>query len=364
MQRLINLTMYKIGKLKTILFGALLALPIQVQAISSITFGGFIDTYYALDSNNPSNRERASFQTQPAKHNEFNLNLAYIEARLKEDERRGRLALQYGTSVDRNYAYENNKSLQSIQEAYGGLKLSDKLWMDAGIFFSHIGIENFISKNNINYTRSLNADNVPYYATGLRFEYRANEKDLIYLHLLNGWQNIQENNTSKALGIKYQRTLDATSSFIYNNFLGDEKVTTPRSRFRSYQNFIFEKKLNEQWQLQTSFDVGTQAQLENDGVNTWYATSLILGQKLNDVSSVGYRAEYYLDKFESNISTGTTNGFQVASVSANYDRVLAKETVWRSEVRGFYSKDEIFPEGASSLNRWDWLLVTSLSMSF
>ncbi|MCM2349409.1 MAG: porin [Bacteriovoracaceae bacterium] len=350
--------------MKAIFLGVLLTLPIHAEAISSVNFGGFIDTYYALDSNNPSSRERATFQTQPAKHNEFNLNLAYMEAVLKEDERRGRLALQYGTSVDRNYAYENNKSLQTIQEAYGGIKLSDKLWLEAGIFFSHIGIENFISKNNTNYSRSLNADNIPYYSSGVRFEYQASKKDLFHLHIINGWQNIQENNTSKALGIKYQRTLDATSTFVYNNFLGDEKVTTPRSRFRTYQNFIFEKKLNERWKLQSSFDVGTQAQLENDGVNSWYATSLILGQKLNEVSKVGYRAEYYLDRDQSNIATGTPNGFQVASASVNYDRVLAKETVWRSEVRGFYSKDEIFPQGSSSLNEWDWLVVTSLSLSF
>lgn len=324
-----------------------------------MSISGFLDTYYALDSNNPSSRERASFQTQPAKHNEFNLNLGFIEAFLNEPERRGRLALQYGTSVDRNYAAENNKSLQTIQEAYGGVKLNEKLWLDAGIFFSHIGIESFISKKNINYTRSLNADNVPYYASGVRFEYQINEQEVFQFLILNGWQNIQENNTSKAIGMKYRN-----SSFTYNNFFGDEKVTTPKSRFRSYHNFIYERKLNNVWTLQSSFDVGTQSQLENTGINSWYATSLIIGQKLNAFSDMGYRVEYYLDRHQSNILTDSNDGFQVVSASINYDRNLSKDTNWRSEVRGFYSKDGIFPEGRMSLSRWDGLLVTSLGISF
>ena len=345
--------------MKKLLIGILVTFSIFAESSSTLSLGSFIDYYYALDSNNPSSRERASFQTQPAKHNEFNLNLGFIEAFLKEPERRGRLALQYGTSVDRNYVAENNKILQTIQEAYGGIKLSEKLWIDAGIFFSHIGIESFISKNNINYTRSLNADNVPYYASGVRFEYLINEQKVFQLHILNGWQNIQENNTSKAIGMKYQN-----SSFTYNNFFGDEKVTTSKSRFRSYHNFIYERKLDDVWTLQSSFDVGTQSQLENNGINSWYATSLIIGQKLNAFSDMGYRVEYYLDRHQSNILTDSSNGFQVVSASANFDRNLSKDTNWRSEVRSFYSKDGIFPEGRRSLSRWDGLLVTSLGISF
>ena len=345
--------------MKKLLIGISLLFLLPAESSSSLILGSFVDTNYALDSNNPSSRERANFQTQPAKHNEFNLNLAFIEVSLKEPERRGRLALQYGSSVDRNYAVENNKSLQTIQEAYAGVKLNEKLWLDAGIFFSHIGIESFISKKNINYTRSLNADNVPYYASGVRFEYQKNDQEVFQLHILNGWQTIQENNTSKAIGLKYQN-----SSFTYNNFLGDEKVTTPKSRFRTYHNFVYQKKLNSIWTLQSSFDVGTQSQLENNGINSWYATSLIIGQKLNALSDMGYRIEYYLDRHQSNILTDSSNGFQVVSASVNYDRNLSKDTNWRSELRGFYSKDGIFPQSRGSLNRWDGLLVTSLGISF
>lgn len=336
---------------------------LPLSAMGEVTYGGFIDSYYAYDFNNPSTRDR-QFTTQPSRHNEFNINLAYVEAVLKEDHRRGRLALQYGTSVDTNYAAEPSKNIQVIQEAYGGVKLNEKLWMEAGIFFSHIGIESYISKNNINYSRSMNADNVPYYASGIRFEYQIHSKEVIHVHLLNGWQNIQDNNSGKALGIKYQRILKSNSTFTYNNFLGDEKVTTASSRFRNYHNFIFEKNFTDVWKLQSSVDFGTQSQQENDGVNTWYGTSLILGQTLDQIQSMGYRVEYYLDPQQSNVATGTPHGFEVISASANYDRKLAKDTIWRSELRGFYSKDKIYPQGKGSKNRLDGFIATSLALSF
>ena len=70
-----------------------------------VTFGGFIDSYYAFDFNRPASFDRA-YTTQPARHNEFNVNLAFIEAKIDAPRYRGRLALQAGTSVQSNYAGE------------------------------------------------------------------------------------------------------------------------------------------------------------------------------------------------------------------------------------------------------------------
>ena len=76
-----------------------------------VTFGGFVDTYYAYDFGTPPTLDRsfaggATFTTQPARHNEFNVNLAYVEALVSAPRIRGRLALQAGTSVQSNYGAE------------------------------------------------------------------------------------------------------------------------------------------------------------------------------------------------------------------------------------------------------------------
>ena len=116
-----------------------------------ITFGAFIDTYFAWDFGQPDAFDRP-YTTQPARHDEFNVNLAFLEAKLTGEKVRGRVALQAGTSVQANYAGEPNVGSVSgadlariIQEAWVGVRVSPKLWVDGGIYFSPIGWEGFIS---------------------------------------------------------------------------------------------------------------------------------------------------------------------------------------------------------------------------
>src|SRR5690606_6742924 len=61
-----------------LLVGAAGALRAQGGTDSTITvrFGAFVDGYYAWDFNRPRALDRA-YTTQPARHNEFNVNLAY-----------------------------------------------------------------------------------------------------------------------------------------------------------------------------------------------------------------------------------------------------------------------------------------------
>ena len=87
-----------------------IAVPTRVVAQDStrtVTVGAFVDAYYAWDFNRPGpgNFDRA-FTTQPARHEEFNVNLASVEVKLSGEHTRGRVALQAGTAVQSNYAGE------------------------------------------------------------------------------------------------------------------------------------------------------------------------------------------------------------------------------------------------------------------
>ncbi|MFY7994195.1 MAG: outer membrane beta-barrel protein [Bacteriovoracaceae bacterium] len=332
-------------------------------------FGAFIDTYYAYDFNNPKNHER-EYTTQPARSNEFNINLAYIEAVAKGEKTRGRLALQFGNSVTKNYSSEptqgktsGDKDSKFIQEAYVGRKIGEKTWIDMGIFLGNIGMESWISKDNATYTRSLFLDYVPYYSAGVRLEHELDEKQTVQLQLLNGWQNISENNTGKAVAFQYKNMVNEKTTFVYNNFFGDEEVVSTAPRFRSYHNFVFDYSISEKWRFLSGFDFGHQSQQENDGVDSWYATSLNLKQTLDSMNSLTYRVEYFNDPHQANVVTNTANGFEVFSSSVNYDYKFDEYTMWRTELRGFYSKDKIYPTGSKYFNRLDGFLVTSLSLS-
>lgn len=347
-----------------------LVLFFAYSAIAEVKYGGFLDTYYAYDFNNPSDHER-QYTTQPVRHNEFNVNLAYAEAVIQKEKTRGRLALQFGQSVIKNTTQEPTRGTTSgpedakvFQEAYIGKKIGEKTWVDMGIFLGNIGAESWISKDNWTYSRALNLDYVPYYSSGVRFEHHLNQTETLQLHILNGWQNMSENNSSKALGILYKNEINEKLTFTYNNFFGEERIVSNKDRHRGYHNFILRYLYSEKWQFLGAFDFGHQGQQNNTGMDGWMATTFTARRVLNPEQAIAMRTEYYNDPHQSNVVTGTPNGFEVIGQSVNFDQKLDESTLWRTELRGFYSKDKIYPAGPHYKNRLDGFIVTSLSTWF
>lgn len=354
----------------------LLISPVASAEELPIKFGGFLDTYYAYDFNNPASHER-EFTTQPVRHNEFNVNLAHVEAVMKKEKTRGRLALQFGQAVTKNTTGEpklgstnGSQDAKVFQEAYVGKKIGARTWLDLGIFLGNIGAESWISKDNWTYTRALNLDYVPYYSSGLRLDHQLSETQSFQFQILNGWQNMSENNHGKAIGMQYKQVLNQYLNFTYNNFFGDEEVvpnqvdTKFNPRFRGYHNFIVQWLQSERWQYLAAFDIGHQSQQINTGVDGWFASTLTVRRVLNVEQSLALRVEYYSDPHQANVVTGSTNGFQISGASVNLDQKLDENVLWRSELRGFYSKDEIYPQGVTGKNRLDGFLVTSMSAWF
>lgn len=325
-----------------------------------ILFDAFLDSYYAWDFNAPESRERL-YTTQAQRHNEPNINLAHAGISLKKENIRGRFALQGGNSVTANTSNEANPKLGHIQESYVGVKLGERTWIDAGIYLGHIGMESWISKNNMTYTRSLLLDYVPYYALGARVSHDPDDTTHLEFHVLNGWGNISETNSAKAIGLQVKKNF-GFYTLTYNNFLGDEKIyADQKSRFRTYHNFIAEIGIREDLKFKGSVDFGTQSEQQKKGTDLWSAVALVLQKKLDQKNFVAWRAEYYSDPDEANVKTGTPYGFQVVSASINFDHHFQESVLWRTELRGFSSRDKIYPGGKNSFHKYDGALVTSLS---
>ena len=78
-----------------------------------------------------------------------------------------------------------------VFEASVGFKLSKhkEWWLDMGILPSHIGFESAIGADQLTLTRSMMADNSPYYESGFRLSYNSsNQKWFLALLCVNGWQ--------------------------------------------------------------------------------------------------------------------------------------------------------------------------------
>ncbi len=337
----------------------------------TVAFGGFIDSYYAYDFGRPVNFDRP-FTTQAARHNEFNVNLAYVEAKVSGPRVWGRLALQAGTSVQSNYAGEPTIGSVSgpdlsrfIQEAVAGYQINPSLWVDGGIFLSHIGVESFISRDNLTYTRSLSADFTPYYESGVKLTWQATPKLSALLTVVNGWQNISENNQDKAVGARLDYARSSSTTLSYYNFIGNEAAS---NRLRVFNGVGFRSGLTPTFTLQGNFDYGTQQKAQNGGTSSWWSTGLIGKAQVTPVIGVSGRVERYQDPDQVIVATGSPGGFKATTGSLGVDvsPVGPTRILWRSELRGTWAGDPVFPNRSASTGtaNSDTLLVTSLALTF
>jgi hypothetical protein len=337
-----------------------------------VTFGGFIDGYYAYDFDRPPSIDR-SFTTQPARHNEFNINLAYVEAKVDGARVHGRLALQAGTSVQANYAAEptvgsvSGSSLsRHIQEAFAGYKVADKLWIDGGIFFSHIGNEVWISRDNWTYSRSLAADFTPYYEAGVRAVWQATPALTVTGVVVNGWQNISETNSDKAVGVRLDYALSPSITVSYDNFFGNEQPDSVRSRLRIFNEALLKAQVTSAFGVELTADYGLQRRASGDGNDAFYIGAVVGRYALTPKVALNGRVEYFSDRDGIlTIVPAGADGFRTGGASIGVDVIPQSRLLWRTELRGFRARDHVFPNHSSSdpFSKNDGFVVTSLALT-
>lgn len=332
-----------------------------------LTFSGYIEIYYTYDFGNPTDHNRPGFIYAFNRHNEINLDLGYIRTAYETKNVRANLALAAGTYMNANYAAEPGV-LKNIYEADAGVKISNakNLWIDAGIMPSHIGFESAVGKDCWNLTRSILADNSPYYESGAKISYTSdNGKWFISVLVLNGWQRIQrvDGNNTPAFG--HQLTFKPNSKITLNSssFIGNDKPDSAR-KMRYFHNLYGILQVNDKLALTTGFDIGAEQKSKGSrDYNIWYAPIIIFKFSPNMKENIAARIEYYSDANGVIISTGTPNGFKTWGYSINYDYQIRSNAMWRIEARSFSSKDKIFTKDNSVTNN-NLFFTTSLAVSF
>lgn len=343
----------------------------SADTTAKVEVGAFVDSYYAWDFDRPPRFDRA-YTTQAARHAEFNVNLAFVEARVTGPRYRGRLALQYGTSVQANYAGEpriggiSGPSVsQFLQEATVGYELAHRLWVDGGIFFAHTGYEGWISRDNLAYTRSLMADFSPYYEAGVKLTWSPSPALTSQLDLVNGWQDISNYNTPPAAGVRIDYSPTSALTLSYDDFLGNAAPDSVPARVRFFNEVIGQFNPSLRWQLAAAFDVGLQGRsTQGAGAATWYGGAVFAKyHPTREVGVVG-RVERYADPSQVIVQTGLPAAFRATGASLGVDVTPVTKVLWRTEVRGFRSKDAVWPSRTGTGHvRNDSFIVTSLALT-
>ncbi len=331
-----------------------------------VRFGGFVDVYHAFDVARPSSRDRV-FTTQPVRHNEFNINLGFVEAVLTAPRARGRLALQVGTSVQANYAGEPRLGANSgpdlarhVQEAMVGVRIADNTWVDAGIMLSHIGSESWISRDNLTYTRSLIADFSPYYQSGVRLTWQPSATLTAQLNVVNGWQVISETNGDKSIGARLDWTPRPGTTLSLYNLIGNEVPGGEPRELRVFHGVSLKATPTERLTITGTVDLGTQ---DLGDVRAWWGGAAVIGRyQATGAVALSARLEGYSDEQQVVLTTGVAAPWRGGGGSLGLDVAPAPRVTWRTEFRALATTRRVYP-AAGGRGAQNSVVTTSLSLT-
>ena len=333
----------------------------------NLSFTGYAEVYYSYDFSNPGNHERPSFFYNFNRHNEVNLNLGFINASYTSKNVRANFGLMVGTWVQYNSSAEQSL-LKNVWQANVGVKLSRKknLWLDGGIFPSHIGFESPVGKSCDALTRCIMGDNTPSYESGIKIGYSSdNSKWFLSALVINGWQRIArvDGNNTPAFGTQITFTPNGKVTFNYSTFIGNDKPDTV-AQMRYYHDLYALFNLTDKFRITLGFDYCMEQKSKgSNSYNMLYSPALIFRYQCFKKLAIAVRGEYYSDENGIIIVTGTQNGFQTFGYSLNLDYAIRDNVLWRIEGRGLTSKDKIFSLDNNPDNQ-NYFVTTSLSIGF
>ena len=331
------------------------------QVTKKLTLGGYADVYYGYHFQNPKPHGAEYFYSS-AFRNEFSVNLAYVDLNYTGSDVKARFIPAVGSYMEANYAAER-PIFRNVFQATGAVRLFKEIWLEAGVLPSPFGFETAISKDQLTYSRSLSAENSPYYLAGVRLGIPLTNKVSLSVYGINGWQNINETNKSKSVATQVQYKVNDHLLLNWSSYLGNEQTTDSlKASYRFFNNFYLSFNKGK-WSVVALFDVGRQN--VSDTVRIWHTANLKVRYNFTSKLALAGRAEYFSDPHLVIITPiSPTKGFEVYGFSANVDYSPVSEVLLRLEGRSLTAKNSVFMKEDKSYGKSAFTIIASLTVSF
>lgn len=335
--------------------------------IGQLSIGGYIDAYFG---GGPNVNNSMPYFVSSAQINEFNINLAYIDLRYSDHSFRARFAPGMGTYMNANYQAEQG-TLRNIVEASAGFRVfkNKEIWVDAGILGSPYTNESAVSKDHLMYTRSFAPEYVPYYLSGIKITTPLSSKMLFYTYILNGWQQIHDNNSGKALGTQLEYRPDNLNLINWNTYIGDESSSSaPDNRMRYFTDLYWVHNPDGVFSITSCVYAGNQKRKQGNELtnNYWWQANFIGRFSFNERLSLSGRVEYFSDANNVQISAINPNisGFSAFSGGLCLNVKIKKQALLRFDGRYFGAKDNLFIDKNNLPSKSALWLVSNMTVWF
>ncbi|MEX0812522.1 MAG: porin [Chitinophagales bacterium] len=323
----------------------------------AFSFSGSLDTYYSYNFNKPGPLENGGTtgvgRIFDLEHNRiaFGMLRTMVAYETEKTEIVGELA--FGPAAElANFGNTGTSIL--IKQAYIKHSLGKKFSFKVGQFGTHIGYELVDANANFNYSLSYLFGNGPFYHTGLLLNYAFSDKVQVMAGIVNGWDNISDNNKGKSF--VGQLALSPSDDFeLYLNWIGgneDGSEITGDST-KSYKQMV---DLTSTYSVTEKFNIGVNAafgtyKFDNNNFSAWGGAALYLNYNFTDLFAIGTRVEYFDDdrgvqylgaKYTGLTLTGIftlANGAVLIKPEIRHDR--SNKNIYSAEISGPKTNGEV-----------------------
>ena len=312
-------------------------LPLSFQAQFSLA--GTYDGYAALSKKGISH---LPFMVSHSKVGTYEINLLEIELGYTKNHFRFQFSPAIGAYMQRNYAAETPLR-RFVYESYLQYEQS-KCTIAFGTFSSPYTQETPRGVDQLSATRSLAAEYVPYYVSGLRWtqQWKPNFKTQFFL--TNAWQRLAFSRVRPSLGLLLQwecKKLKLNWSHFYGDLAPVGKPTPELglNRWRFFQEFNVGYSTNK-WTFQSCAYAGLQKQNGESQLKYWGQANLQAAFALNPALNLVGRAELFYDP-QQVVFAADSGAF--TSFSAGWMQRVGPALQVGQEFRYFLSKQTNIP---------------------
>jgi hypothetical protein len=331
-----------------------------VWSAGPIKFSGLIDGYYSFNANHPASKAN-NLRNFEVKANQFALNMTKLTMEHDPDPVGFKLDLGFGRAWEVFHATDpaGTNVVRYIPQAYVSLK--PKTWggfqFDFGKFYTSAGAE--LTENNLtwSYGRGYLYTNGPYYHFGARITKPLHETFTVGVQLVNGWNNVEDNNSGKTVGFTTAWTPSKKFSWFNNYYVGPEKNDTNKGA-RNFFDTVVNLNPNDKTSFYVNFDYGAEGKggaLTQDV--SWAAIGLAGRFQTSEKTALSLRYEHYNDM--DGFITGQAQALNSFTVTGEYK--WAEGLLSRLEYRRDWSDKPYFDRGNQLAN---WKNQDTLTIGF
>ncbi len=339
------------------------AAPPTSSPFDSISINGIVDGYYSYNFEHPqgavasvpagnTGNELTGFRAFDAPTQALTLNMLELTIAKAPDANNSRLGfdltLGYGNAMNVvNSAEPGGLGFaQYLKEAYVSYlaPVGKGMQIDFGKFVTPFGAEVIETNGNWNYSRGiLFTYAIPFYHFGLRSKYAFNDKYSLTGFLVNGWNDVVDNNTGKTGGFSFGWNPTKKVSVTQTYMAGPEEANN-NSNVRQLWDTVVNYNPTSRLSLMWNYDYGRGDRILNVANPVWW--SGIAGYVRYAFTSnyaLAARYEFYDDHY--GFTTGTPQDLN--EFTATFERTVAKHLISRIEFRRDMSNQPSLLKGST-----------------